>query len=249
MKVQDIVTKIDWYYPWLTACEFDNVGLLVGDKNADVEKAVVALDCTHEVLDFAIEKGASVVVTHHPVIFDGMKKVTAESVVHKAIKNGISIVSAHTNFDTGMNGVNEILCGKLGIKINKRLMIDGFIIPGGDFSKELSAKELALRCRDSLLATHIAYADGGKPIKKAIVCSGNGSGMLSEVMKSGADAYITGEAKHSDFVAAKNAGFTLMVCGHFETENIAVPHLAALLTKEVPGVEFIECHLSPVNHI
>ena len=87
MKVKDIVTKIDWYYPWLTACDFDNVGLLVGDEEAEVKKAVVALDCTHEVLDFAIEQGATAVVTHHPIIFDGLKKVTAESVVHKAIKN------------------------------------------------------------------------------------------------------------------------------------------------------------------
>ncbi|MBQ8549902.1 MAG: Nif3-like dinuclear metal center hexameric protein [Clostridia bacterium] len=249
MKVKDIVEKIDWYYPWLTACDFDNVGLLVGDAEADVKKAVVALDCTHEVLDFAISEGATAVVTHHPVIFDGVKKVTAESVVHKAIKHGISIISAHTNYDTGTNGVNEILCQKLGISINKRLMIDGLLIPGGTFAKNLSAKELALKCRDSLFATHIAYADGGKPINKVVVCSGGGGSMLREVMASGADAYITGEAKHSDFVAAKNAGFTLMVCGHFETEDIAVAPLAALLKREVPGVEFIECHKSPVNHI
>ena len=67
--------------------------------------------------------------------------------------------------------------------------------------------------------------------------------------EAGADAFITGEAKHSDFVAAKNAGFTLVVCGHFETEDIAVAPLAALLKREVPGVTFIECHKSPVNHI
>ncbi len=249
MKVKDIVKKIDWYYPWLTACDFDNVGLLVGDAEDDVEKAVVALDCTHEVLGFAIEQGATAVVTHHPVIFDGLKNVLAESVVHKAIKHGISIVCAHTNYDTGAGGVNDILCKKLGLNVNKHLMIDGLLIPGGEFPKNLSARELALRCRDSLFATHIAYADGGKPIKKAVVCSGGGGSMLRDVMASGADAYITGEAKHSDFVAAKNAGFTLMVCGHFETEDISVAPLAALLKREVPGVEFIECHKSPVEHI
>ncbi len=249
MKIKNIVEKIDWYYPWLTACEWDNVGLLVGDSDADVEKAVVALDCTHEVLDFAIAEGATAVVTHHPVIFDGLKNVTAESVIHKAIKNGISIICAHTNYDTGANGVNDILCQKLGLNITKRLMIDGLLIPGGEWNKSLSAQELALRCRDSLLATHIAFSDGGKPIKKAVVCSGGGGSMLREVMASGADAFITGEAKHSDFVAAKNAGFTLVVCGHFETEDIAVAPLAALLKREVPGVTFIECHKSPVNHI
>ena len=249
MKVNDIITKIDWYYPWLTACSFDNVGLLVGDKNADVSKAVVALDCTHEVLDFAIENGATVVVTHHPVIFDGLKSVTAESVVHKAIKNGISIVCAHTNYDTGANGVNDILCRKLGINVTKSLMIDDLLIRGGEFPKTVSAEELALRCRDSLLARHIAFTDGGKPIKKVVVCSGGGGSLLSQVMASGADAYMTGEAKHSDYVAAKNAGFTLVVCGHFETEDIAVAPLVELLKKEVPGVEFIECHKSPVQHI
>ncbi len=249
MKVMDIYEKIDWYFPFLTACDFDNVGILVGDKNAEVKRAVVALDCTMDVVDFAIENGAEAIVTHHPVIFDPLKAVTADSVVHKLIKNGISVVSAHTNLDTGSNGVIECLCRKIGVKINKTLMIDGLCIRAGELARESSPDELALRCRDTLLTKGIRYTAGNKPIKNVAVCSGGGSSLLNDVMKSGADAYITGELKHSDFIAAKNAGFTVVECGHFESENIIVSPLANLLRKELPKIEFVEYHDSAISRI
>lgn len=249
MKVFDIYEKIDWYYPFLTACDFDNVGLLVGDKNAEVTGAVVALDCTSDVVDFAIEKGANVIVTHHPVIFNPLKNVSGDSVVYKLIKNGIAVISAHTNLDTGANGVNDCLCGKIGLKVTKSLLIDGLLIRAGEMPKSVSAQELALRCRDSLLATRIRFTDGGKSIKKIAVCSGGGGSLLSEVMASGADAFVTGEVKHSDFIAAKNAGFTLVECGHFESENIIVPPLCNLLKRELPQIEFTEYTQSAISYI
>ncbi len=249
MKVFDIYEKIDWYYPFLTACDFDNVGLLVGDKNAEVTGAVVALDCTSDVVDFAIEKGANVIVTHHPVIFNPLKNVSGDSVVYKLIKNGIAVISAHTNLDTGANGVNDCLCGKIGLKVTKSLLIDGLLIRAGEMAKSVSAQELALRCRDSLLATRIRFTDGGKSIKKIAVCSGGGGSLLSEVMASGADAFVTGEVKHSDFIAAKNAGFTLVECGHFESENIIVPPLCNLLKRELPQIEFTQYTQSAISYI
>ena len=249
MKVFDIYEKIDWYYPFLTACDFDNVGLLVGDKNTEVTSAVVALDCTNDVVDFAVEKGANVIVTHHPVIFNPLKSIEGDSVVYKLIKHGIAVISAHTNLDTGENGVNDCLCSKMGIKVTKSLMIDGLLIRTGETQKVTNAKELALRARDSLLATRIRFTDGGKPIKKVAVCSGGGGSLLKSVMASGADAFVTGEVKHSDFIAAKNAGFTIIECGHFESENIIVPYLTNLLKKVLPEIKFNEYTTSAINYI
>ncbi len=249
MKVFDIYEKIDWYFPFLTACDFDNVGILVGDKNATVKKAVVALDCTCDVVDFAIKNGAEAIVTHHPIIFNPIKSVTAESVVHKLIKHGISVISAHTNLDTGTNGVNDCLCKKIGVKVTKSLMIDGFFIRAGELARESGADELALRCRDTLLTNGIRYTKGKEPIKNVAVCSGSGSSLLSDVMKSGADAFVTGELKYSDFIAAKNAGFTVVECGHFESEDIVVAPLAALLKRELPEIEFIEYHENAISKI
>lgn len=249
MKVIDIYDKIDWHFPFLTACDFDNVGLLVGDKNAEVTRAVVALDCTADAVDFAVENGAQVIVTHHPVIFNPLKNIKGDSVVYKLIKHGIAVISAHTNLDTGKGGVNDCLCSRIGLKVTKSLMIDGLLVRSGEFQKQLSSQELALRCRDSLLGIRIRFTDGGKPIKKVVVCSGGGSSLLAEVMASGADAYVTGEVKHSDFIAAKNAGFTLVECGHFETEDIVISPLTNLLKKELPQIEFLEYHESAINYI
>ena len=96
MKINDIYSFLNERYPFSLACDFDNVGLLVGDKNCTVTKAVIALDCLSDTVNFAIKNGAELIITHHPVIFAGLKAVTEETAVYKAIKNGISVISAHT---------------------------------------------------------------------------------------------------------------------------------------------------------
>ncbi len=249
MQVKDILAKIDWYFPWMTACDFDNVGLLVGDESKTVKRAVVALDCTAEVLDFAISQNADAVITHHPVIFEPLKSVTAESVVFRAIQNGISVISAHTNFDIGVGGVNYVLCEKLGLKIKKRLMIDGLLVPEGEFENGLSPAEVAALCKQSLPTSHVAFTSGNKKIKRVVVCSGSGSSLLHDVMRSGADAFITGELKHSSFIEAHNAGFSAFSCGHFETEDIAIPALRDILCSELPDIEWVDYRESPIKHI
>ena len=115
MKVKEILDFLYGLAPKELAEDFDNVGLLVGDENAEVKGIVVTLDCFNEVIDRAEDLGTNLIVTHHPIIFSGLKSVTADSLVYKLISKGISVISMHTNLDQSQGGVNDARCEALGL--------------------------------------------------------------------------------------------------------------------------------------
>jgi len=110
MTVQNIFDFLNNKFPVDTACGFDNVGTLVGDRNKTITKAIVALDCTLPVIKEAVKNGCELIITHHPIIFNGLKSVLDDTLVFEIIKNGLSVISMHTNLDQGENGVNDALC-------------------------------------------------------------------------------------------------------------------------------------------
>ena len=130
MTVNDIYKFLNNLFPTDTACDFDNVGLLIGDKDAEVNKAIIALDCTNEVVKTAIENGCELIITHHPIIFSPLKSILADSIQYKLINSGISVISMHTNLDTAENsGVNTCLCNALGIQNQKPYIAsDGYAL-------------------------------------------------------------------------------------------------------------------------
>ena len=116
-KIVDIYNYIDSFAPFDIAMDFDNVGILVGDKNAEPTRAIVTLDVTDEVIDEAKEKSAQLIVSHHPVIFNPLKRLSADSVVYKLAQSGISVISAHTNLDLSSDGTNTAVFNALNFKI------------------------------------------------------------------------------------------------------------------------------------
>ena len=126
MKVKDVISLLEELSPLAYSEDFDNTGLLVGDANATVSGVLVTLDTLESVVDEAIEKKCNLIVSFHPIIFSGLKKITGknyvERVVLKAIKNDIAIFSNHTALDNSWNGVNAMICEKLGLK-NREVLI------------------------------------------------------------------------------------------------------------------------------
>ncbi len=241
MKVMDVHRCIDWAFPFMTATDFDNVGLLIGSMDADVERAVVSLDCTKATVEYAVSVGAQLIVTHHPVIFDPIKNIKEDSVIYQCIKHGIAVLSAHTNLDVGVDGVNDKLCERIGLERTSALYIDGMHIRTGWLKEPMSAKALAEHCGQQLSAA-VKFVDGGKPVSRVAVCSGGGGGMFDDVLKSNVDAYITGDIKHSQFITASNIGFTLIDCGHFDTEDIIIDPLTEHFKSQLPEIEFFAYH-------
>ena len=126
MIVQDIINYLEEFAPLSYAEDFDNVGLLVGNKNAEVSGILVTLDTIEAVVDEAIEKNCNLIVSFHPIIFKGLKQLTGKSyverVVMKAIKNDISIFAIHTALDNALQGVNDKICEKKGL-INRQILL------------------------------------------------------------------------------------------------------------------------------
>ncbi len=239
MKVNDIYRFLNERFPFDKALEFDNCGLLIGSGSDMVKRAVVALDCTQEVIDFARDNKAQLLITHHPVIFEGVKSVTDDSLIYAAIKNGISVISAHTNLDTADGGVNDALCAKLGLTgVEKVICADGYTFRKGVLPQAMWADELALYSKGKL-NFNVRYVDAGKQIRTLAVSSGSGSGVFEDAINSGADAFLSSEIKHNLFLKAKSAGFTVLDLGHEATEQLIVPHLTEVLNQEFGDIEFI----------
>ncbi len=237
ITVNNIFEYLNSKYPCDTALDYDNPGFLVGDGKTVVTKAVVCLDCDINAVNYANEIGAKLIVTHHPVIFGGIKSVTAGTVVYEAIKSGISIISMHTNLDIATGGVTERLCEAIGLNNVKEFVAhDGFLIreavcPIND------ADALASHIKQSLGGA-VRYADSGRPINRVLVCSGSGSDFVADVITDDFDALIAADIKHNVFIDAVNSGVSVFDAGHYQSENVIVKPLCNELSDAFCEVEF-----------
>lgn len=235
IKVKDILSYLESLYPRDTACDFDNVGLLVGNGDSEVKCAVVALDCDITALQFAKQQGANLIITHHPVIFEPLKAVRENDIVFKLIESGISVISMHTNLDVGAGGVNDALCTALGLtNIKPYIAEDGYMLKSAKTDKH-SADVLALHIKNRL-GGMVKYVGGKEPINNVLVCSGSGGNYLDEAISGGFDALITADVKQNHFIAAINAGISLFDGGHYNTENVVVQPLCDRLSSKFSDV-------------
>lgn len=249
MIVYDIYDFLDEKYDFSSALEYDNVGLLVGDGREKVTGVLVCLDCTDEAISEAVNIGANLIVTHHPVIFDPLKSVTEQSLVYRLIRNGISVISAHTNLDQADGGVNDALAEAIGLSnIEKVADSEGFLYRIGEYDEPISSDELA-RLVGEKLTVPVKYVGGSNFIKRVAVCGGAGGSMLSDVISQGVDAYVTSDLKHNVFLDAHAAGITLIDAGHFDTEDVVVERLCRALKEAFSEVPFCEYHYSPIKYL
>lgn len=246
--VNDIFEYINSIAPFEKQCEWDNSGFIVGDKNAEVEKIGVVLDITADTVKYACENGINLIISHHPVIFRGIKTVYSDDPTYMLIRNGISAICAHTSLDIAKGGVNDALADALGFGNATPLSDCGetAMVRVAEINA-LSGRQLAKLCADKL-STAVSVADSGRIIKKVALCGGAGADFMCDAADAGCDAYITGEAKHHEFLEAKSIGITLIAAGHFETENPVVSVLAEKLKNNFDCEVEIIPQESPVKY-
>ena len=248
MTVNNVLEYLSEKYPLDTACDFDNVGLLVGDGNAAVNKAVVCLDCDIDTVNYAKSIGAKLIVTHHPVIFSGLKSILAGGVVYELVKSDISVMSMHTNLDIARCGVTERLCEAIGLtNVKEFIAHDGFMIREAECCIT-EADKLAQHIKASLGGT-VKYADSGREIHRVLVCSGSGGNYLGDVINGGYDALISADIKHNVFIDAVNSGVTVFDAGHYSSENVIVKPLCNELKTAFSDIKFIEFNNDKIKSV
>ena len=232
MKLKEITDFLETIAPIDTAEEWDNPGLQIGNPNQEVANIVVSLDFTDDVLEFAINNNCQLIITHHPLIFKPLYQISDENII-KAIKNDISVYSAHTNLDVAENGVNDALASALGLT---KVKADG-ILRYGELEKEMSAEEFISYIKDRLNVPFLRISEYVKSVKKVGVVGGSGGDFLSLAVDNDCDAFITGEASyHLAEIASKN-DIMLVSAGHYETEVLICEHLKTVIQQNFDTVK------------
>lgn len=228
ITVGEIYEQINQAADFSLAMEFDNAGILVGSPERAVGKVLAALDVTEPVLAEACAWGADLIVTHHPVIFHPLKRLSPDMVVWKLAVNDIAVISAHTNLDIAPGGVNDILAKNLRLSEIETLAPDN-LIRCGTLARGMAPAEFAYYTKQVLDLQALRYCDGGQLIEKVAVGGGSCAGMLGQVVQAGAQAFVTSEVKHDQMIAAAQGGITLIDAGHYATERPVVDYLAKLV--------------------
>ena len=240
MKVKDIIRVIEEFAPLSLQEGWDNSGLCIGSPEDVVSSVLLGLDCTPELVDEAIACGADMIVTHHPLIFSGLKKISPDNpvgeAVIKAIKAGISIYAAHTSADKVIAGVSGAMAARLGLEDVQILDEDGEgtgLGVVGNLPEPLSSEEVVKLVKKSfgLKAMRASKPVDGK-ISRVAMCGGSGGSLIGTAMKSGAQLYISGDISYHNFFTRE--GFMIMDIGHYESEIEIVDILFSLIKKNFP---------------
>lgn len=239
--VRQIADVIEEIFPPENVCMQDYIGLMTGSYKTETDKVLLCLDCTEKTVREAAEKGARLIVSHHPLIFGTLDRVTDEThagkIVLLAAAAGICVYSAHTNMDCTKGGICDYVSGKLGItdcsflvKINENAGLGVVGDINGEFTtvsyaefigKTLSDKYVKIYGKDSRVR-RVAFVNG----------AGGDTDLIEAAANSGADCYVTGEIKHHAALRAADLGVNLIEVGHYAAERAYVPRLARILSTE-----------------
>lgn len=224
--------------PMDTAESYDNVGVLVGRRDAEVNKILVALDCTWDVVMEAEKLGAELIVTHHPLLFHARKNLLEEDpegkILCEMVRHHLSLVSAHTNLDqTDLSG--SACCAKL---LNlKNVRKEGNYLFLGELDAPMTSAALRQQITEALQFPVRLYGNEDAHITTLAIAGGadDGDWLLARTL--GAQAFLTGEVRHHNALSAAMSGFVLFDGGHYGTEAPLVPQLAKYLQNRLNDVQ------------
>ena len=240
MKVKDIIKVIEDFAPLSIQEGWDNSGLCVGSPEDEVTSVLLALDCTPALVDEAVACGADMIVTHHPLIFAGLKKISPDDMVGeaviKAIRAGISVYAAHTSADKVLEGVSGAMAARLGLVSVSVLDEDGDgtgLGVVGDFPQPMTASQAIafVKERFSLKAMKTSRPSDGM-ISRVAMCGGSGGSLIKAARNAGAQLYISGDISYHNFFTSDD--FMIMDIGHYESEIEIVDILFSLIKKNFP---------------
>ena len=258
IKLREIIKIIETWSPKSFSEDFDNVGLIVGDQNSEVTKALITIDTTERVVDEALKKKCNLIISFHPIIFHGLKKLTEETyverTVRKAIKNNVNIYALHTNLDNHPKGVNYMISKKIGLKKTS------FLIPNknpdigmgmiGYIEKPMKEKDFLIYVRKKMNSNFIKHSNfTGNQIKKIAVVGGSGSFAIENALNENVNCLITSDLKYHDYFKSEDK-ILLVDIGHYESEQFTKDVILDFLNKKIPKFACVKSNTitNPVNY-
>lgn len=255
MKVSELYAFLNSKIPSSLSCDWDNDGLMCApDPEKEVKRVLITLDITAEAIEKARSKGCEVILSHHPLIFKGIKSVTQDNCVSakviELIKSGISAFSFHTRLDALKGGVNDVLAQRLGVKNTVPFGSDGEAIGRvGQLDSPMSLETFAASLRDKLGAPAVLCADAGKEVFSVALLGGSGGDDIAAAIASGADTYVSGRLGYHEMTDAAELGINLIEAGHFYTEYPVCDVLEALVKKAAPEIECVRFFSNKIRMI
>lgn len=260
MKIKEIIAALECFAPLPLQEGWDNAGLQIGLTEAEVSGALLCLDVTEDIVNEAIRKGCNLIVSHHPLIFRGLKSITdadyVQRCVMKAIKHDITIVSLHTNLDAAPGGVNHRMAEKLNLSdihyLNPEVKtgIECGIGVVGTLPHPLSAEDFIKQVKDTFhCGCVITNPLLQRPISKVAVGGGACGEFLGDAIRSGADAFVVGEMRYHDYFGHDDQ-IQIAVIGHYESEQFTMEIMQEVIQKQYPDARCIitECYTNPLRY-
>ena len=261
MKIKQVLDALERFAPLPLQESWDNAGLQIGLTEAEVSGALLCLDVTPDVIDEAVRRGCNLVVSHHPLLFRGLKQVADQNdvqrIVRMAIKQDIAIVSMHTNMDNALDGVNWKIAEKLGLTdveffVPKTV---GNLQGGSGVTGQLRQPLEALKFIEKVKETFgVECAQCNevlqRPVRKVAICGGAGDFLLDEAITAGADAFITGEMHYHVYFGHEQE-IQICVIGHYQSEQFTSEVFRDIIERECPGVRccIAETNTNPINYL
>ena len=256
-----MLSALERFAPLPLQESWDNAGLQVGLTETEVSGALLCLDVNERIIDEAIAKGCNLIVSHHPLLFRGLKTISdltdVQRTVRKALKSDICVVSMHTNMDNAKGGVNFRIAQKLGLQnvaFFAPKSVDGIEAGSGvigELPESQAADDFVLMVKKAF-GVECAMCNDllRRPIQKVAICGGAGDFLLDDALKAGADAFITGEMHYHQYFGYEQQ-IQICVIGHYQSEQFTAEVFQEIIQKECPGVKtcIAETCTNPILYI
>lgn len=249
MRCTDVIRKLEELSPLAYAESWDNPGLLAGRTDKEIKRIYIAVDATTEAIAEAESVGADMLLTHHPLIFKGIKKVNSEDFIGRRIltllQADMCYYAMHTNFD--VMGMADAAADELKLQNREVLDItfeDDIAKEGfgrlGDLPYPMTVDECAAYVKERFhLQAVKVFGQGSRQLVRAAISPGSGKSMIAPAIGKGADVLITGDIDHHEGIDAVEQGMAVIDAGHYGLEKIFVPYLQEYLKRETEGIEII----------
>ena len=247
MKIKEVLNALERFAPLPLQESWDNAGLQVGLTETEVSGALLCLDVNEKIVDEAIQKGCNLIVSHHPLLFRGLKTISdltdVQRTVVKTIVNGICVISMHTNMDNAKGGVNFKIAEKLGLQDVQFFAlknVDGIEAGSGvigTLAEPLVACDFVQAVKNTFdvecaMCNELLH----RKIQKVAICGGAGDFLLDEALKAGVDAFITGEMHYHQYFGYEQR-IQICVIGHYQSEQFTSEIFREIIESECPGIK------------